>query len=1065
MARRRRLVLKLLLAITALLAVAVGLFASLEPAEIGAFLQSRLSKALKRPVTVGQIRVNVSQGLAFEVQDVTVGTLDKNAERLEIPSLFVKPKLLPLLIGRLSFAQFICESPVLVFDLGHKKEKTINGPSEKPKKVFKFPLQTLTLSNGTLKVLDSSGVKLTTPLVLKNIHGNFRLTAKPSRTGFSITGKLLQGDHICHWSFRGHISEKTETPGWEASSVYVVANLGKFLPETLFKKVPFFSSLQNSAGSLELRLEASGVPAQGLSIETVLDGENLRFQPPGYRESGIAIDKARFTTLWTHAQEEDTFDNTAFEINGVSLTGKVRLARKENVPWMAADFSSPAFPIDRLHTFFPHNLPFVGPEGWNGIIPKGSVQVSSLAYAGPLSLQFPENLSEISAQVKFSKGEILLPRTEKLEDFRFEANLADNTLTLKNGNFICREVSMGFRGIAKNLFQANPDFQFEARGTLPAEKLLDLPGFSATDKVKLAGRLPLQFLARGGRDKLFLDFKADISGLEAAAGELALKKTAEPGHLEISATTDFQTWTLEKADLTTDLIHLQTQGHGNLRENRGFNIQMALLDLEMEKIPRSGKVLERLQPKGKISFVQDWAGENGKVSHSLGTLTLEDAGVHLTSILADLNSINGTVDFSEGRAAFRNVIAQLGTSPIMVSGSVADVRNPELHLTVKSPHIRADELIFRSDQYYLYDLDGILTIDKNQIRFDEVHTALEQGTLATVKGYVTFTKNPETRLFITSKNAVIDEVIALWSKPAKRKKPTPKKRGKKVRLLIDVEAEKGVIDNFHFQKAKGQIRLKDNILVIHPLDFHSGPGYGNGQVLLVDDRDHPSLLKISGHVENFDAEAVSTELIRHGSLVSGTLRGDFYLEGRVGSTFLPTSRGEFNVEIRKGVLKKFEALSKVFSLLNISQILALKIPDMATDGMPFNRATGTVQMRQGLLSSENVWVDSEAMNLSLVGNMNLVEKKTDVILVVKPLGTVDKIITKIPVAGWILAGEDKALVTAHFQIKGKTGAPEVEAIPMTSISRKAQGIFRRIFKLPEKMISDTEELFREKENP
>ncbi len=1062
MARRRRLVLKLLIGFTALLAVAVGLFASLEPAEIGVFLQTRLSKALHRPVTVGQIRVNVSQGLAFEVQDVTVGTLEKNAERLEIPSLFVKPKLLPLLIGRLSFAQFICEAPVLVLDLGYKGDKKLAAPTDTPKKEFGFPFQTLDLSSGTLKILDSSGVKLTTPLVLENIHGQFRLTANPSRAGFSITGQLPQEDHICPWSFRGHISEKTETPGWEASSFHVVAKLGKFLPAVLFKKVPFLSTLQHSTGSLELRLEASGTPAKGLSLETVLDGADLRFRPPGYGGRGIAIDEARFTTLWTHTQEEDTFKNTAFEINDVSLTGKARLVRKENIPWMEADFSSPAFSIARLDTFFPHDLSFAGPAGWNGIIPKGSFQVSSLAYDGPLSLHSPENLSGLSGQVRFSQGEILLPGTEKLEDFNFEANLAGNKLTLENGNFSCRGIPMGFHGIAKNLFQANPDYQFEAGGTLPAEKLLDLRAFSATDKLKLAGRLPLQFLAHGSREKLLLDFKANISDLEVAAGELTLKKAAEPGLLEVSATTDFQTWILEKANLTTELIHLQTQGQGDLGENREFTVQMALLDFDLEQIPRTGKVLERLQPKGKFSFVQGWAGENGKVSHSRGTLTLEDASVHLTSILADLNSINGTVNFSEGGAAFRNVLARLGDSPIMVSGSVADLKNPELHLTVKSPHIRADELIFPSDQFYLYDLDGTLTIDKSQIRFEEVHTALEQGTLATVKGYVTFTQNPETRLFITSKNAVIDEVIALWSKPAKRKKPTPQKTAKKVSLLIDVDADKGVIDNFHFQKAKGQIRLKDNILVIHPLDFHSGPGYGNGQVLVVNDRDRPSLLKISGHVENFDAEAVSTELIRHGSLVSGTLRGDFYLEGRTGSTFLPTSRGEFNVEIQKGVLKKFKALSKVFSLLNISQILSLKVPDMATDGMPFNRATGTVQMRQGLLSSENVWVDSEAMNLSLVGNMNLVEKKTDVILVVKPLGTVDKIITKIPLAGWILAGEDKALVTAHFQIKGKTGDPDVEAIPMTSLSRKAQGIFRRIFNLPEKMISDTEELFREK---
>ena len=403
----------------------------------------------------------------------------------------------------------------------------------------------------------------------------------------------------------------------------------------------------------------------------------------------------------------------------------------------------------------------------------------------------------------------------------------------------------------------------------------------------------------------------------------------------------------------------------------------------------------------------------------------------------------------------------------MISGTLETTPEPELNLKVVSPRIRADELIFPSDRSFLYDLNGNLTIDKHQIRFNEVHTALEKGTVATVKGHVTFSQNPETRLRISSKNAVIDEVIDLWAKTGQGGKH-PRGKGRKSgkgTLLIDVEAEKGVIDHFHFQKAGGQIRLKDNILVIHPLDFHSGPGYGNGQVLVVSEPGQPSLLKISAHLENFDAEAVSKELLRYGHLVSGALRGDFYLEGRTGKTFLPTSRGEFNVEIRKGVLKKFSALSKVFSILNVSQLFSLKLPDMATDGMPFERATGTVHMHKGLLTSENIWVDSEAMNLSVVGTMDLVKKKTDTVLGVKPLGTVDKIITHIPIAGYILAGEDKALVTAYFDIKGDIQDPVVEAVPMASISNKAKGIFKRIFGLPEKVITETKELFKEKKQP
>jgi len=827
------------------------------------------------------------------------------------------------------------------------------------------------------------------------------------------------------------------------------------------RQAPSLTSLEGGSGTCQAKIEASGIPAQGVEIEARLTGKALRLTPAGSGGKSVAIEEIHAKTRWTHTPRSEAFDNISIRVNKVSLAGRAELGHQQDTPHLTAEFSSPDVPLESLLGLYP--APSFFPESPESK-PQGNLQINSLTYDGPLSAQLPDMLAGISGRMTFAQGQLPLPGTDGIRDLSFEINLAGNQLDLKKGFLSCLDIPWQFQGTIKNPFTGARNLHFEADTPLPAEKLMKLPALSAGKKLILEGSAPMKFRMQGDGQKLWLSLEGDLSPLSVASGDLVFKDSTESARLEATASTDLKTWTLEKAHLTSGLIQAEGQGHGNLGANPDYEIQLNLGDLDLEKIPRTGKLLQRLQPQGKISFTQNWQGGRGQVPLSRGVLTLKGAGVHLTSILADLKGINGTIDFTPDQAEFSNIMARLGTSPIMVSGTLGGTPDPILHLSVKSPRIRADELIFPSDQSYLYDLDGALTIDKNQIRFDEVHTVLEKGTVATVKGYVTLTQNPETRLWISSKNAVIDEVIDLWGKTGKEKKRPEKKDGKGT-LLIDVEAEKGVIDRFHFQNARGQIRLKDNILVIHPLDFHSGPGYGNGQVLVVTAPDKPSLLKISGHVENFDAEDVSNELIRYGGLVSGTLRGDFYLEGRIGKTYLPTSRGEFNVEIQKGVLKKFNALSKVFSILNVSQIFALKLPDMATEGMPFNRATGTVQMRKGLLTSENIWVDSDAMNLSLVGNMNLVEKKVDAVLGVKPLGTVDKIITHIPLAGWILAGEDKALVTAYFEVKGKVGNPQVKAIPMASISKKAQGIFKRIFKLPEKMITETGEIFRGEKPP
>jgi hypothetical protein len=301
----------------------------------------------------------------------------------------------------------------------------------------------------------------------------------------------------------------------------------------------------------------------------------------------------------------------------------------------------------------------------------------------------------------------------------------------------------------------------------------------------------------------------------------------------------------------------------------------------------------------------------------------------------------------------------------------------------------------------------------------------------------------------------IDEVIALWRQPQDAAPPRPKKR-RKVALFIDARVREGVLGPLHFQDARGEITLNEGILNIFPLRFSAGSGSCIGQVVVDGRSGPPSLLKISGHLENIDAAALHHELLKKRGLITGILSGDFYLEGRAGSEFLATSLGGFDLKVRDGVLLKFRFLSRVFSLLNVSQILSLQLPDMNQKGMPFERLTGTFSLRSGVLSTEDLFVKSNAMNLSLVGDSDLGKGKVDMVLGVKPLGTVDKIITQIPIAGWLLAGEEKALITAHFHIIGRSDDPEVIPVPITSVSEKVRGVFRRVLELPGKVVTDME---------
>ncbi|HDR46815.1 MAG TPA: AsmA family protein, partial [Geoalkalibacter subterraneus] len=272
---------------------------------------------------------------------------------------------------------------------------------------------------------------------------------------------------------------------------------------------------------------------------------------------------------------------------------------------------------------------------------------------------------------------------------------------------------------------------------------------------------------------------------------------------------------------------------------------------------------------------------------------------------------------------------------------------------------------------------------------------------------------------------------------------------------IKVKAEAGTFHKIEFAQAAADIHYQAGILQIYPLHADLAPGYYVGRVVWAEPPGAEALLKVSGHLEDVDAEKAQYIQSDAPGLITGTLRGDFYLEGD-GGNFIETSRGGLSLEAHNGVLRRFNVLSKVFSLLNVAQIFSFQLPDMAREGMPYQKINANLSLRNGILASEDLLVDSNAINMSMVGKIDLANNEIDAVLGVKPLQTVDSVISKIPIAGWILTGEDKSLIMTHFRVQGDLKNPKVEAIPVTSLSERVRGVFRRVLGFPAKVFSDLE---------
>jgi uncharacterized protein YhdP len=189
-----------------------------------------------------------------------------------------------------------------------------------------------------------------------------------------------------------------------------------------------------------------------------------------------------------------------------------------------------------------------------------------------------------------------------------------------------------------------------------------------------------------------------------------------------------------------------------------------------------------------------------------------------------------------------------------------------------------------------------------------------------------------------------------------------------------------------------------------------------------------------------------------------TMEGDVTAEGATIADLKKTARGTATLDMEQGSLNRFAFLSKVFSILNVSQLFKFKLPDMVNEGMPYNAIKGTFSLKDGILSSNDLFVNSNAMNISLVGKTDIIKEELDLNIGIQPLQTVDKIVSIIPVVGWILTNDTRSLITFYFQAQGKWSDPTVNAIPVKSMAKGVFDIFKKIFQLPEKLITDTGEV-------
>ena len=259
---------------------------------------------------------------------------------------------------------------------------------------------------------------------------------------------------------------------------------------------------------------------------------------------------------------------------------------------------------------------------------------------------------------------------------------------------------------------------------------------------------------------------------------------------------------------------------------------------------------------------------------------------------------------------------------------------------------------------------------------------------------------------------------------------------------------RGHYKHLKFGNLSARIMIQDGILDMDRVSGQSTNGEVAGRIVVQLPRKQPADAEISVRATGLPVEDVLKLFGPKAGVVIGearmtaTIRGN----GKNPHGLYPTLNGKGDVLIENGrILKSQErAIWKIISILNLPAVLQGKV-DLEKEGLPYNKITATVFVRNGLFETENLIMDSPIVKVTAAGNFDLPTDQLDMVWAVSPFGSYSQFLKTIPLFGRLFAGDRKGIATALFSVKGSIEDPEVTYLPMKSFATGLTGLAHLAF--------------------
>lgn len=1039
-----------------------------------------LEDSLNRKISLGEIRFVWRLGPQFVVNDLHLRERNSNDEFLSAEKVTFRLGLLPLLRRQVALRSIVVDGLQARITRDKDGELSIADLLTSRADTVDLQVRGIKLRQANISWLDQACAAGAQRIALTNLHLTLDHLSRGKKGSYKLTATMGSGTIKSSGSVRVPASGESWQNDLQLKGSLTLQQIDY---GTLWAYYGHYLPFGRPGGTLDLETQLKGTPAD-FTAKGLVRLQNAKLVWPSVFHGPVAPKLAQ--VQFDLKRTPNSLDLSAIQLHadGFDFRGSLKLSDLQtNDPYLSAKGVSQPFDYQNVRSYIPF-----------GIIDDDAADfIEHKIKAGRFKLDNGTLEGRISKLARFTEGNnpsaLFISGTAEQAVISYGAHIPSfnhirGELELKGRDFNLHRMSGSFGGSPFTMqgsiteyctLNVPSEYPFQMEITPKPAEVGWLARLTGADKLTFSGNSLLHLDGEGAITAYRLSGYWQLAQAAYEFPAVIRKPAGMANSLNFSSLLSKRETRLTALSYNLGPLHLSalaTFRHGTAVPHLSFELQSNSFPLTPQLPILTG--WQQYQPKGTVQAHISGSGDPrnlGAMQYN-GAIRLGAFSIKPLEDYAPLNAINGLISFKGNSLETSRIAVRYGKTALDVRGKIASLKNPEAELYITSPELNPGDF-------------GLTGADVPTIRQFSANLGFRKGlyTIRNLSGRLPQTAfsaagtiRPQPELDITLRMAAtrldIDELLPLLApqQTASPKNGVAKRpaAAKPFKLHAYLTAENGSYQDLNFTKLKAQFHNEDGLLRIQELQagLFGGQFTAKGQLERTAGRPHQWNL-------NLGLDRVKSDELLHSFGITRetnglmTAKGNLRAQGDTLDELKRTAAGNLSLKIERGSLRRFSTLAKVFSLLNVSQLFTFRLPDMVSEGMPFNQITATVGIKDGVLSTQDFFINSNAMHLSMVGTINFVKEDLDLLIGVQPLQTVDKVISRIPVVGWILTGGDGSLITTYFEAKGSWADPQVTAIPVKTIASGTLNIFRRVFELPVRLFTDTGEvvLGTEKERP